>query len=126
MMAKNNISKELPIKRLSFTIEHLLKADEIYVLEESKNSFALSEFEGNKLLSFWPTEEIAKNNAKGNWENFTTRKINISEMEVILDVIEDNKWMMDVFPTDSKTGAILTVDEFVENLNKAYKFLEGE
>ena len=122
-MAKNKIEKELPVKRLSYTIEHLLKANEIYVLEEETNRFGLSSFEGGYLLSFWPTEEIALKNAKGSWENFTPRKFTITEMEVILDLIEDKKWSLDIFPMDSKTGVILSVDEFVDNLNKAYKFL---
>ncbi len=121
-MAKK-IEKELPQKRYAYTLEHLIKKDEIYILIETENKYALSKLEDKSLLSFWPTESIAQQNAKNNWTGFTAKKISIQEMEIILDLIEDKDWLMDIFPIDSKTGTIVTVDEFIQDLNSFYKEL---
>jgi hypothetical protein len=120
-MAKKNIEKELPVNRYAFTMEHLIKHNEIYVLQEADNKLAISSMNDKKLLSFWPTKEIALKNAKGCWDGYSAKMLTIEDMEVMLDVIEDNDWEIDIFPKDSKTGVVLSVEEFVENLNKTYQ-----
>ncbi len=122
-MAKKNIEKELPIKRYGYTINQLLKHNEIFVLQEEENKYAISEFEDKQLISFWPSAEIALKNAVGSWEGYSAKSINIEEMELLLDIIEDKGWIMDFFPIQSKTGSLVMVDEFVKDLNSAYQEL---
>lgn len=123
-MANKKIEKALPLQRYSYTLERLIKSDEIYVLIEEDNKYAVSEFEDKLLLSFWPTEEIALKNAKNTWEGFSAKKLSVEDMELVIDAVEDNNWLMDFFPIDSKTGTIVTVEEFIADLNKMYKEME--
>lgn len=121
MSVNKQIERSLPPVRYSYTLERLIKHNEIFVLVEDEKKYAVSDFEGNTLISFWPSEEIALKNAKNNWEGYQVKKHDIDSMEVILDVIEDNKWIMDIFPIDSKTGTLVTVEEFILDLNKMHK-----
>jgi len=120
MSTKKKIEKALPSQRYLFTMERLIKADEIYVLVEEDNKYAVSEFEGKTLISFWPTEQFANTAAIGIWADYHAKKLSIESMETMLDAIEDKDWIMDIFPLDSKTGTLVTVEEFITDLNKMY------
>ncbi len=120
-MSSKKIEKSLPEKRYAFTLDSLIKHNAIFALVEEENTYAISEFEGQTVISFWPTEEMAAKNARGNWEGYKVKLHDIDTMEVILDVIEDNGWIMDIFPIDSKTGTLVTVEEFILDLNNLYK-----
>lgn len=121
MAKRKQIEKALPDQRYLYTLERLIKSDAIFILVEGENRYAVSEFEDKKLVSFWPYEEIAERHAVESWEGFKPKKLTIEAMEIMLDVMEDNSWIMDIFPLNSKTGSLVTVEEFIEDLNKLYK-----
>lgn len=109
----------LPQKRYALALLEILKNQGVYVLEKEEGAYAVSEFEGTKMIAMWPAEAYAANNISLNWDDFHTKKIALIDLEPILDFIEDQKWNIDMFPVGGKTGEVVTVEELISDLNNA-------
>ncbi len=115
--------KLLPLQRYQYAIREILEDQRLYVLEQSPGAYAVSSFEDKTILAMWPGEEYASKLAEGDWSEFTAREIPLNQMDPILDKIEDMGWNIDMFPVDGKTGYLVTVEEFITDLNSAAKTL---
>ena len=109
--------KLLPIQRYKLAIPQIVKNKCVYVLEKEKGAFASSVFEDRIIIAMWPAEEYAAYNAVKDWEEYNPKKIVFEDLEAMLDYLEDNEYHIDMFPVDSTTGYLVTVDEFINDLN---------
>lgn len=116
-------SKLLPIQRYQYAIREILEDQKLYLLEEKKGVFAVSSFEDQTIIAMWPAEEYAANQKSGDWSDFHPKEILMADLEPILDKIEEFGWNIDMFPVDGKTGYLVTVEEFIADLNSAAKSL---
>lgn len=116
-------SKLLVDMRYAYALEKIIENQEIYMLEESDGSYAISKIDEITLISMWPAEEYAELDKSGVWSSFKPKKISLKYLEPILDFIEDNDWKIDMFPVGGKTGHVLTVSEFIDDLNRYSKEL---
>ena len=110
-------TKLLPEKRYAYSLEKIIKNQFVYVLEREVNGYASSEIEGNRLVAIWPSKEYATLNARADWEDFRPKEIALASIEPLLEAIESEGWNLDVFPNGAKTGLVVTVDEFINDLN---------
>lgn len=109
--------KLLPSKRYAYALEMILEEQIIYVLEREVNGYASSELDGNRLVAVWPAKVYAEMNARADWEDFHPKMLALAEFEPLLEAIESKDWNLDVFPNGAKTGQVVTVDEFINDLN---------
>lgn len=112
-------SKLLPEKRYALFIEETLAQKAVYFLIKDAGAYACSSFEESTLIPVWSDYHHAEANATHNWEDFQVQKIDLIDLEPVLDFIEDQSWILDVFPVAGKTGTLVHVAEFIADLNKA-------
>ena len=115
--------KLLPLQRYQYSIREILEDQRLYLLEREADAYAVSKFEDKTILAMWPAEEYATHNAVNDWSDFVAKEVKLADLEPILDSIEDMGWSIDMFPVDNKTGYLVTIEEFINDLNSASKSL---
>lgn len=109
--------KSLPDKRYVYMLEKAIKNQFVVFLEKEENAFASSMLDEEKLIPIWPSIEFAEKDRNGDWEAYTPKIVTMDKLEPILDFIEKEKWKLDVFPVGGKTGVVVDVEGFIQDLN---------
>ncbi|GAO44702.1 DUF2750 domain-containing protein [Flavihumibacter petaseus] len=107
-----------PDARYRYAIRRIADAEQVCVLRDEDDQFALSEADGRAVIKIWPAAEFALALRKGEWEDNEAYSFNLNEMEdVLFPLIRDNDYLIDVFPVEGKPGVVVTLDQLVKDLN---------
>lgn len=112
-------TKLLADRRYAYAIDRILDQQRLYLLEREENGYAASEIEGIRLVAIWPAAEYAEMNIRMDWADFRPKEVSLGQAEALLEAIESSEWNLDVFPMGGKTGLVVTVEEFINDLNAA-------
>ena len=83
-----------------------------------KGDFAIADLDNNELLSFWPAKEYANLNAIGEWSAYQVKEISIQDFEdEVIDIIVSQSYLLNIFPTNDKTGFVVDLEEFSRDLS---------
>lgn len=117
----SNMDIELsPEDRYHYFIKTIAETGELWTLIDVNGSFALFEVEYTTVISFWPQEHFIESNFSPDWKDCIPFKIDIDALEeTVIPIIRQNKYSINVFPIDSRTGHIVTLTDFVIDLNGA-------
>lgn len=103
--------------RYRYFIKRIADSSIIWALKDGQGEYALSEVETNILLSVWSSEEFIQSCLQGIWEDHTPVCLNIKDLNnVLLPLVNEKGYLIDVFPVNNKAGFVVTVNEFVHDL----------
>jgi hypothetical protein len=106
-----------PLNRYQYVIKRIVDSDLLYSLIDQKGSWAISELENNKLFPIWSANVFANNCALNAWSGFEYKEITLETFqEVLIDFIEEENLLLNVFPVGIKTGFVVGIKEFARDL----------
>lgn len=119
-----SICKLAPFDRYIYFIKRVADFEIMYTLVNESRHLALSEIEGKFLLPFWSAQAFAELNIEYEWQKYTVKKVTLQEFEDdYIDLIIENKYLLNIFPINNKTGFVVDVDEFARDLaNEMQKY----
>lgn len=104
--------------RYRYFIKKIADADELWTLKSKEEKFALSEVDNNFLLPFWSAKEYIQSCLNGEWKNYNPLSLSLDEFESkIVPIIKGKGYLLDIFPVNNKAGFVVTIDEFIHDLN---------
>ncbi|WP_350284656.1 DUF2750 domain-containing protein [uncultured Croceitalea sp.] len=113
-----SVSKLEPFKRYNYFLKRIANFEEFWTIVDNHGDVALSEIEENTLISFWSSEEFIKSNLSGNWEKCIPFKVTFDDFEdTFAPLIAQNDYLINVFPVNRKSGFVVSLDEFIRDLN---------
>lgn len=114
-----SVVKLAPFDRYKYFLKRVADTERMYTLVNGNNEYALSEVKGNYVFSLWPFREYALLSIVGEWDNY---QVTLDEFEnEVIDFIEENKYLINVFTVDSKAGFIVNLIEFARDLSDELK-----
>ncbi|MGJ1454514.1 DUF2750 domain-containing protein [Sphingobacterium multivorum] len=117
-----SVVKLAPFDRYKYFLKRVADTERMYTLVNGNNEYALSEVKGNYVFSLWPFREYALLSIVGEWDNYQVKEITLDEFEnEVIDFIEQNKYLINVFTVDSKAGFIVNLIEFARDLSDELK-----
>ena len=116
------LSKLEPFKRYQYFIKRVADAETLYTLLDKDGDFALSDVEDKVMFSVWPAAEFAAQCAFDEWDGFTVQEVSLEEFEnQLIDQIEENHWLLNVFAINRNTGFVVDINEFARDLSDELK-----
>lgn len=104
--------------RYRYFIKRIADSSTLWVLKNKHGEYALSEVENNVLLSVWSAKDYIQSCLKGVWENYIPTCLDIDEFNsMLIPFISEKGYLIDVFPVNNKAGFVVTLNEFVHDLN---------
>ncbi|WP_343321132.1 DUF2750 domain-containing protein [Sphingobacterium multivorum] len=117
-----SVVKLTPFDRYKYFLKRVADTERMYTLVNGNNEYALSEVKGNYVFSLWPFREYALLSIVGEWDNYQVKEITLDQFEnEVIDFIEENKYLINVFTVDSKAGFIVNLIEFARDLSDELK-----
>jgi hypothetical protein len=121
-MTSSNLQNHSPYDRYHHFITTLAETGELWTLIDDTGSFALFEVEHKTVISFWPEEHFIESNLTPDWIDCIPFKLDMDALEeTVIPFIRQNHYLINVFPVDAKIGHIVTLNDFVRNLNSNLK-----
>jgi len=112
------VSQLEAFQRYKYSIKRVADSEKMYTLIDENGYFAIADIENSAVLSVWPAFEFAENNAVDEWGSYSVKEITIEEFEEdIIDIIEKNNWLINVFSIKGKSGFIVDLNEFAKDLS---------
>ena len=112
------VSQLEAFQRYEYFIKRVADSEKMYTLVDENGYFAIADIENSAVLSVWPAFEFAENNAVDEWGSYSVKEITIEEFEEdIIDIIEKNNWLINVFSIKGKSGFIVDLNEFAKDLS---------
>ncbi|MEO7211547.1 DUF2750 domain-containing protein [Mucilaginibacter sp.] len=118
------VSKLGAFERYQYFIKRVADSETMYSLIGEDGNFALADVENTVLFSVWSAPEFALACAEGEgiWKNFSVKEILMEEFEDnIINEIEKNKWLINVFAIKNTSGFIVDLNELAKDLNEERK-----
>lgn len=113
------VSLLTPFNRYQYFIKRVADSERLYTLIDADRQWAISELEGNDLFPVWSAREFAEQNAIEQWSGFSVKEVTIEQFEDdVIDEIEENGYLINVFPVKEKSGFIVKLIEFARDLNE--------
>ncbi|MDC6384635.1 DUF2750 domain-containing protein [Flagellimonas taeanensis] len=104
--------------RYKYFLKKIADFEEFWTIVDKNGEIALSEIEDDTLMSFWTAEDFIKSNLFGNWEKYNPFKVTLDDFEdTLIPLIENNNYLLNIFPVDGKSGFVVNLDEFIRDLN---------
>lgn len=121
----NNVIRLDAFKRYRYYIKRIADNEKMYTLINENGDYALSKFETYILIPFWPFAEYALISASCKWFEYSPIEIDFDKFndEMFL-YIKENGYLLNIFPVDEKTGFVVSLDEFLQDLNAEIETLE--
>ena len=114
-----NVSKLDPFKRYQYFIKKVADFEELWVLENDNGDIAISEVDDHVLLSLWSAPEFAATCQQGIWEQYRPVKLALDDLEDdIFPLVEDEGYLLDVFPVHGRSGFVVSLDEFIRDMDE--------
>lgn len=118
----SSVLRLIPLDRYKYFLKRVADTERMYTLVSGNNEYALSEVENNYLFSVWPFKEYTLLSAVGEWEDYQVKEITLEEFEdEVIDLIEQNNYLINVFSVDSKAGFVVNLMEFARDLSEELK-----
>lgn len=112
------VSKLEPFKRYEYFIRKVADFQELWTIIDNNGAISLSDIEKHRLVSFWTAEDFIQSNLTGNWKGFTPIKIDLDNLDdTIIPFIEENEYLLSIFPVNGKSGFVVNLEEFIRDLN---------
>lgn len=112
------VSQLEAFKRYEYFIKRVADSEKIYTLIDDNGDLAVADVDDSTVISFWSASEFAENNAVDEWSSFSVKEISLEEFEEeIIDVIEKNNWLINVFSAKDKSGFVVDINEFAKDLS---------
>lgn len=109
-----SVVKLAPFDRYKYFLKRVADTARMYTLVNGDSEYALSEVKGNYVFSLWSFREYALLSVVGEWDNYQVKEITLDEFEdEVIDLIEQNNYLINVFPVDAKAGFVVNLREFV-------------
>ncbi len=114
----DNVSKLSPKDRYKYFIKKVADFEELWLLKNDNDDIALSEDKSHVLVPFWTAPEFLQSCQNGIWREYIAAKVTLDELEdeVLIDARKKGH-LIDVFPINNKSGFVVSVEEFVRDLN---------
>lgn len=117
-----SVSSLNPFDRYKYFIKRVADFEVMYTLVDERGRFAISEVEGNIMLSFWSAQEYAIINAANEWKNYRVQTITLGDFEKeVIDLISEQNYLLNIFPINDKTGFVVNIGEFAKDLASEMK-----
>ena len=121
-MQKIEIQQLPPQERYHHFINTLADTGDLWTLIDDTGSFALFEVENKTVISFWQEEHFIESNLTPDWVECIPFKLDMDALEeTVIPFIRQNLYLINVFPVDAKIGHIVTLDDFVTDLNNKFE-----
>lgn len=107
-----------PFERYQYFIKKVADWEEFFTLIDEKGDYVLSELDNYELLPLWSTREFAELCKVDGWENHMIKELTLEDLESeFIEFVSDRKCLMNVFPVNNNTGFVVSVDEFIWDMN---------
>ncbi|WP_312365506.1 DUF2750 domain-containing protein [Sphingobacterium sp.] len=118
----SSVARLLPLDRYKYFLKRVADTERMYTLVNGDNEYALSEVKGNYVFSLWPFREYALLSIVEEWDNYQVKEITLDEFEnEVIEWIEQNNYLINIFSVDSKAGFVVNLREFVRDLSDELK-----
>ena len=115
----DSVIKLEPFERYKYSLKRIADNETLYTLKKSNDIIAISHLDDEKLIPFWSAKQFAELNITDEWEDFYIEEISLDDFEnEIIAFIEENNFLINVFPINNKTGFVVSLDEFIRDLNE--------
>ncbi len=113
-----DVSALQPFDRYTYFIKKIADYEEFWLLKDEYGTLALSEVEGNTLLSFWSAKEFTTSCLNNEWKEYKAINVSLAEFEIdLLPFLNEKEILIDVFPVNNRAGFVVTAEEFVRDFN---------
>lgn len=114
-----NVSKLSPKSRYDYFIRKIADFEELWTIIDANSDFTLAEVENNTVISFWTHEAFIESNLTPDWSDCVPFKLDIDTLQdIVIPLIRQNNYLINVFPVDSRIGYIVSLTDFVRDLNE--------
>ncbi len=115
----DSVSSLDAFSRYRYFIKKIADFEEVWTIQDENQEYALSDVDDNTFVSLWSAEEFIKTNLSEGWENCEPIKLDLEKLgEELIPYASDNCYLINIFPVNGKSGFIVSVDEFVRDLNE--------
>jgi hypothetical protein len=113
-----SVSSLGPFDRYRHFIKRIADFGELWLLQNDRGDYALSQIEDKVVLSVWSAPEYIQSCENAGWEGYAPTVINIDDLnDTLAPLIIKKGYLIDVFPVNNKSGFVVTLDEFIHDLN---------
>jgi hypothetical protein len=115
----DNVIALEPINRYQYFIKRVADWEVFYTFVDDNEKYALSTLEDKKLMPLWSSREFAELCKINGWENYVIKELDLDDLEnEIIDFIVDEECLINVFPVYDRTGFVVSLKEFSQDLKK--------
>ena len=113
-----SVIKLEPFERYKYSLKRIADNETLYTIKRDKETIAISDLDDEKLIPFWSAKQFAELNITDEWNEFYVEEISLDDYEnEMVDFINENNFLMNIFPINNKTGFVVSLDEFIRDLN---------
>ncbi|ALM50286.1 hypothetical protein AMR72_16185 [Flavobacterium psychrophilum] len=113
-----NVSSLSPKNRYDYFIRKIADFEEVWTIIDSDGNFTLAEVEHNTVISLWTAEGFIESNLTPDWADCVPFKLSLDALEeVLIPLIRQNNYLINIFPVNSRIGHIVTLNDFINDLN---------
>ena len=113
-----SVIKLEPFERYKYSLKRIADNETLYTIKRDKETIAISDLDDEKLIPFWSAKQFAELNITDEWNEFYVEEISLDDFEnEMVDFINENNFLMNIFPINNKTGFVVSLDEFISDLN---------
>ena len=119
-----NLSGLKPFDRYNYFIRKVADGEELWTIVDANDDLGISVIEDDNntyktLVPFWPEKDFIEDFLTDNWVKHTPVKISLDDFEdKIIAIIEEENYLINVFPVNNKTGFVVTLQELIRDLNE--------
>lgn len=111
-----------PFERYKYFIKRIADFEILYTLTYGNGAYATSKVDNHLLLPFWSAKEYADLCKIDGWKDCKVVELNFDDLEnSIFDIIANENYLINVFPTNQKLGFVVDLDEFARDLSDKLK-----
>ena len=113
-----SVIKLEPFERYKYSLKRIADIETLYTIKRDNETIAISDLDDEKLIPFWSAKQFAELNITDEWNEFYVEEISLDDFEnERVDIINENKFLKNIFPINNKTGFVVSLDEFIRDLN---------
>ena len=113
-----SVIKLEPFERYKYSLKRIADNEALYTIKRDNETIAISDLDDEKLIPFWSAKQFAELNITDEWNEFYVEEISLDDFEnEMVDFINENNFLMNIFPINNKTGFVVSLDEFIRDLN---------
>ena len=113
-----SVIKLEPFERYKYSLKRIADNETLYTIKRDKETIAISDLDDEKLIPFWSAKQFAELNITDEWNEFYVEEISLDDFEnEMVDFINENNFLMNIFPINNKIGFVVSLDEFIRDLN---------